>query len=261
MAKSTASDLQDLARRIAQHEASLASLRGKLTARLEDLQRRRERLRAELRTVEEKIKAATPRSAPTEIPAPSKASGERQPVTPPASQASQSRTSLAKLLVRLVGEAKGKPLMPAELKQQVLRHGYKTSSANVRKLIENRVHTLTKQGRLRRDTATGGYVLTKMANGKATSSPTQREKTRPQGKTPRTSQSGRGGQPSLRRVVLDVLTTAGRTLQVQELAARVKKTGYRSKSKEFKNVLWTGLGQMPEVERDPAGGYRLKKKV
>jgi hypothetical protein len=261
MAKSTAADLQDLARRIAQHEARLANLRGKLNARLDDLQRRRERLRAELRTVEEKIEAATPASAPTEPSAPTNAFEQRQLVALPSARVNQSGPSLAELLVRLVGEAKGKPLMLAELKQQVLRRGFTTSSANVRKAIENRVYALTKQRRLRRDTATGGYVLTKMGNGKATSSPTQREKTRPQTKTPRSSLRTRAGQPSLRSVVVDVLAAAGRALHVQELAARVKKAGYRSKSKVFKNVLWAGLGQMPEVERDPAGGYRLKKKV
>jgi hypothetical protein len=260
MAKSTASDLQDLARRIAQHEARLVNLRGKLNARLDDLHRRRERLRAELRTVEAKIEAATPGSAATESSVPAEASGKRRPVAPPASRATRSGPSLAELLIRLISEAKGRPVALIDLKRQVIRHGFKTTSANLPKAIENRVYALRKQGRLRRDSLAGGYVLSEMKNGKVTSSSSPRTpKTQPKGKSSSSSTGARAGQRSLRTVLLDVLAAAGRTLTVQELAARVRKAGYRSKSMHFKNVLWAGLGQMPEVERDPAGGYRIKQ--
>jgi len=51
--------LPDLARRIAQQEAALSVLRRKLDARLTDLNRRREKLRTELRTVEAEIEAVS----------------------------------------------------------------------------------------------------------------------------------------------------------------------------------------------------------
>jgi hypothetical protein len=66
--------------------------------------------------------------------------------------------------------------------------------------------------------------------------------------------------PSLRSILLDLFKKNGRTLSVSELVDQVRKAGYRSQSKDIKNLLWVSLGRMPELERDPKGGYRLKKR-
>jgi hypothetical protein len=39
----------------------------------------------------------------------------------------------------------------------------------------------------------------------------------------------------------------------------VTQSGYESKSKDLKNVIWVSIGKMTAVERVPGKGYRLKK--
>lgn len=71
--------------------------------------------------------------------------------------------------------------------------------------------------------------------------------------------AGKPKATSLRATLVDVFRKNGRTLTVSELVDQVRKTGYRSTSKDFKNLLWVSLGKIPELERDPKGGYRLRK--
>ena len=49
-------------------------------------------------------------------------------------------------------------------------------------------------------------------------------------------------------------------MSAQELADAVLANGYETASKDFKSVIWVGIGKMDNVERAPEGGYRLKKK-
>jgi hypothetical protein len=44
-----------------------------------------------------------------------------------------------------------------------------------------------------------------------------------------------------------------------ELAAHALKSGYRSKSKNFADVVWVAMGNMKNVEHVPDQGYRLKR--
>jgi hypothetical protein len=69
-----------------------------------------------------------------------------------------------------------------------------------------------------------------------------------------------GEQPSLREVLTDVLTNSRKPLSTRELADQIRATGYHSTSKNFVNVVSVQLSKMPNVERVPDKGYRLKKK-
>ena len=59
-------------------------------------------------------------------------------------------------------------------------------------------------------------------------------------------------------MLTDILSKSRKPLSAQELADQARATGYESKSKDFRNVVWTTLGKM-DVERVPDKGFRLKK--
>jgi hypothetical protein len=262
MASSTIS-LQDLARRIVSQESALAALRSRLETRLAHLSRRRDALRVELSIVETEIQAVT--------------QGEGPPPVVPATAATPHRTmrpasspSLAQFLVRLVRENKGKPVPMAQLKAETLHRRFPSTSADLSKMVEKRAYQLVQRGLLRRDPATGGFVLAGRTNGNQ--QPRAAGKRKVQAGSPATGKpdaaktsapagAGMGeGQRPLRMVLLDVLRQAGRTLTAEELVAGARRAGYRSTSKNFKDVVWAAMGKLPEVERDPSGGYRLKKR-
>lgn len=62
----------------------------------------------------------------------------------------------------------------------------------------------------------------------------------------------------LTAVVTKILAGLREPLSVQELADQVLASGYRTNSKNFKEVIWGGLSKMPNVENVPGKGYRLK---
>jgi hypothetical protein len=234
----TARKVKDLVSRIAQQEAALAQLRRQLDTRLADLNRRRETLQAQLRAVESEIDAVAARGASSPAPA-----------AAPAQRPATSFPSLAEFLVQLVREANGKPVPLAVLKEQTVRRGFPSKSANLISMVEKRASELVKRGRLRR-AAGKGYLLPQGGNAQRTAPAAEKPKGPAAG--------GKAGQPTLRSVLLGLLQKAGRSMSVTELAEQAQKAGYQSKSKDFRNVIWVALGNMPEAERDPRGGYRLK---
>jgi hypothetical protein len=249
--------LQELARRIVRQEAALTKLRRRLDTRLADLNRQRESLRAKLRVVEAEIAAASPAGqageVTTAVPAP-----PPQVETPVTKRRKGSGPTLAEFLIGLVREGNGKPVPVATLKAETIRRRFPTTSANVPALVETRAWDLARRGLLRRDPTRGGFLLPDVKGDKATSA-TQGRKGTASKKGGNTAPQARNGQPSLRSVLLDILKKAGRTLSAQELADRAQQAGYRSQSKDFKSVIWVAVRNMPEVEHDPLGGYRLKK--
>jgi hypothetical protein len=48
-------------------------------------------------------------------------------------------------------------------------------------------------------------------------------------------------------------------LTASELTKRVLASGYRSKSKDFKEVIWVTLGKLKNAENVPGVGWRLKR--
>jgi hypothetical protein len=259
MANTTATTkLPELARQIARHESKLARLRHKLDSRLANLNRRREDLRSELRSVETEIEAVAQSGPQNEQTA-------AAPTPEPVRKRGRKRSgaSLADFLVALVREGKGKPVPMATLKEQTVSRRFPTTSTNLPGMVEKRASELVQGGRLRRDSSTGGYLVSETRNGQGVASPKTsatpgRKKSSAQSKSSPTTGARRGRTP-LRSVLLDLMKKSGRTMSAQELATQARQTGYRSKSRDFKNVVWVVLGDMPEVEHDPTGGYRLKK--
>ena len=266
----TTSELSDLARRIARQEAELAALRHQLEALLADLNRRRENLHAELRTVEAEIAVASQEGSPTAKVASGETTAPKSAALP-AQETTGLTLTLAEFLMQLVGEAKGQPVSLAQLKKETVRRRYPSKSSNLPEMVGTRVGELLKRGQLHRDPDTGGLLLAASQNGqKAAPQPTPRPKG-PAGRKPRPGAANtltpanagvvvQVSQPPLRAVLLAALKKAGRTMSAAELVERAQQVGYQSTSKRLKDVVWATMGKMPEVEHDPRGGYRLKKK-
>jgi hypothetical protein len=266
----TTQQLSDLTRRIARQEAKLTTLRHQLEKRLADLNRRRQELRVELRTVEAEIEAVAD-SSTSRANAPAMPTAAAPIEAPQAGQPTKT-TSLPAFLIELVREANGRPLTVTELQQETVQRGYPTTSKHLREMVGARVADLLKQGRLRREPQFGGLVLAASRTGRQPSAqPTRRQlapagaKSKPgatKAATPsRKAAAGAGSQRSLREVVLSVLKKAGRTLSVEDLAGRVQQAGYQSASKNLKEMIGKRMGRIAEVEHDDSkGGYRLRKR-
>src|ERR1700692_183625 len=94
---SRTANVQDLARRIAEQEVALTALRRQLDTRLTDLNRRREELRAELRTVKTEIDAVSQRGQQNGKPATSQVTTQESQATASAKQAAGPAPTLSEL--------------------------------------------------------------------------------------------------------------------------------------------------------------------
>ena len=70
---------------------------------------------------------------------------------------------------------------------------------------------------------------------------------------------GSMNSPPLTAVIAKILGESTQPIPARELGNRVLATGYQTKSKDFTNLIWTGVGKMANVENVPGQGYRLKK--
>ena len=64
---------------------------------------------------------------------------------------------------------------------------------------------------------------------------------------------------SLPVVVTKILAESPEPIPAGQLAEKVLASGYQTKSKNFTDVIWVGVGKMDNVENVPGKGYRLKK--
>jgi uncharacterized protein YhaN len=267
---------QDLAKRIQQQEAELAKLRQELESRrgqLSQLTRRKEELKAELAKVEKDISAVGQVSVlePTVSAArtPPSTSSKRRPTGSSASKPATKPSdgvSLPTYLVELARQAKG-PITTKELAAKVVQNKFPTTSKNVDALVKSRVHELVKKGLLRRASDSSGLVLaqgspssksvgTKVQAAMPKNGKKNANATKP---TPTTTPAEPANWRSLHEVLTHVLAKSSRPLSAQELAERVTQSGYESKSKDLKNVIWVSVGKLANVERVPGKGYQLKK--
>jgi hypothetical protein len=258
----TAVPLQDLGRRIAQQEAELDKLRREYQARQEHvaaLRRRKQELQAQLKEIDAEIRAAgLGQTPPTPSPAPT---NRATPAASPPGAPPAGRVSLPQVLVGIVREAGG-PITVKELAQELVRRKYPTTSRNIVRMVNNRVSDLVQKGFLRRAGDRPGVVLgqpratvkrpTAKAPGGSHRDGQQRAMAASLGKPG-------GEQPSLRAVLTQVLDQSPRPLPARELAAQVKASGYRTKSKDFVSVIWVAVSRMDNVENVPGQGYRLKR--
>jgi hypothetical protein len=266
--------LEDLQHQIAQRELELENLRQELQARqtrLGELARRKEELEGELRQVEEEIAAlGTAARAPGVRPGPA-APAEQAAASAPAS--SQGQPSLRALVLAILGET-GDPMTTRQLCEEAQRRGYRPSTKDPVASVKARLQEMKSEGLIRRAADQPGYVLAPSANGAGkkgkpsrpgpNGSPKSARKlatTKHAGKKKAVKETPgpRGKQPPLREVLTQVLSKSRKPLSGSELAEQVLATGYHTDSKDFLNVIWVGLGKMPNVERLPGKGYRIKK--
>lgn len=278
--------LTELQEQIAQREQQLQALREQLQARqshLAELTRRKEQLQSELRQVEEEIAAvARTKSRPT---------GQAAPAAPtmPSSAAAAARVEdqpqLGDLIVTMLRESPG-PLTGRQLLEEAQRRGYQSRSQEPLKAMENRLQVLKSKGVIRRAAGQYGFLLASSSNGakkkKSTTSqpaPDKSQKTpakpahpepaakKSSGRESSSAEAGKsakprqhGEQPSLREVLMAVLTNSRKPLPARELADQIRATGYHSTGKSFVNIVSAQLSKMHNVEHVTDKGYRLKKK-
>jgi hypothetical protein len=281
MAVTAAAPLDTLAQQIARQQAELEALRREYEARqarLADLTRRKQDLQAQLQRVEAEIQATTQGRTSGRALAPAKAAKAKAapppvPRTPVGGQAAAAAVksvrpqTLPAFLLDLVGRSTG-PVTVRQLTQEVVRQKFPTSSGNVPKLVAIKVRELVKRGLLRRAGDRPGVVLAKAApgGGVTTAKPTAGAK-KPAQKGPGVSRAatrahanGQKQRRPLRVVLTDVLAKSRRPMAARELAAQVLANGYRTKSKNFIDVVWVMLGNMDNVRNVPGQGYTLMQR-
>jgi hypothetical protein len=254
--------LQDLAHRINQQEADLARLRKAFEARqthLAKLARRKDELQKQLQRVEAEIQAAGrgPARMPSVTPAKAPA---------PKAETKASAISLPQFLVSVIRQAK-RPVTIKELAREVGRRKFPTTTRNVSGLIKSRVSELLRKGILNRAEDKPGVVLAqatttaKSMAPKATSTSSsngQKKMTASKAAMPaRTTPSNQA--PPLGALLMNILAKSSQPLKARELADRAKASGYKTKSRDFTNVVWVAVSKLNNVENIPGEGYRLKK--
>jgi hypothetical protein len=260
--------LQDLAQRIRHQEMELARLHDELEARktqLTTLARRKEQLQAQLNQVEAEIasvdQAALPMASSTSSPKSTSLS------TPRAShgdgktsgKATSERISLPKLLISLVQRAK-KPVSIKDLVAGVVSNKYPTKATDLQGMVENRVSDLVKAKTLKRVANQPGVVVIGKVTASATGTSTTASVAKPVAtRTPSSENSNSSEKKvSLKEALIQVLAKSSRPLTTQQLADQVLASGYQTKSKDFKNVIWVGIGNLDNVENIRGKGYRLR---
>jgi hypothetical protein len=258
---STAVPLDDLAQRITRQQAQLQRLRQEYDARqaqVTELTRRKEALQAELSQVEGQMLAIAQGKTARATPAPVRASPPKPGTLAPSK-------TLPGLLGEIVGQAPG-PLTIKQLADEVSSRDFRTESKNLPNLVKSRVRDLLQQGRLRRASGKRGFVLPRGAKGSQAAPGKAAQTTQTsKGKKAATDSSlpgakKRTGQPPLRDVLTSVLQKSKRPLSGGELAQLARQAGYRSRSDDFRQVVWVMLAKMEDVEHLPGQGYRLKKR-
>jgi hypothetical protein len=265
---SRAIPLQDLAHRISQQQGELEKLRREYEARqthLRDLNSRKEKLQAQLQQVEAEIRGVGQGSAlpPTPVKTSPKAA---KPAAAAPVKSPTGTVSLPKLLLRIVAKAGG-PITVKEVAREVVRHKYPSTSKNLPKMVEKRVSEMVKKGLLRRAPNQLGVLPAQTA--KTTPPPAAKVISTPAAAVPKPAPVAKPAitpptpatenELPLPVVVTQVLAKTSEPISARDLAEKVLATGYKSKSKDFINVIWAGVGKMDNVENVPGKGYRLKK--
>jgi hypothetical protein len=268
--------LTDLARRISNQEAKLQRLRREFEERqrkLASLSQRKESLQAQLRQIEAKSALlvtgkTTRRSKPAKRAKGQQArkiKGNLAKISASARKVGSAvGLSLPHLIVRIVQEAHS-PLSADQIAKEALRRGFTSTSTNFSKMVAIRVHELRKKGVLRSADDQSGFVLGKSSRTRAESvrrsAPSKRDSRTgtPAGwNHSKPSRGNRNGRSSLRSVLANLLERSKGPLLVRDLAKQALASGYRSKSKDFENVVQVTVGRMDELVNVRGKGYRLK---
>jgi hypothetical protein len=269
--------LSDLARRISNQEAELQRLRREFEERqrkLAALSQRKETLQAQLQQIEAesallvtgkttvRLSKTTKRAKKQQV---GKTKSHLAKVPVSVGKPERTELSLAHLIVKIVQEAHS-PLSVNEIAKDSLRRGFTSSSSNFPKMVAIRIHELRQKGVLRSANGQSGFVLGKSPRTQAASARRPvLSKANSRNGTPvgwnysKPSGANRKDQrTSLRSVLTKLLERSKGPLLVRDLAKQALASGYRSKSKDFENVVQVTVGRMDELVNVRGKGYRLK---
>jgi hypothetical protein len=270
--------LNNLARRINDHEAALQRLRREFKERqrkLAALTERKGALQAQLRQIETETAALVTGKTIISRPKTTKrAKGEQatkvqgtiaKVAVPSGKSGAAAGLTLPHLIVRVVQEAHG-PLSVTQIAKECLRRGFTSTSSNFQKMVAIRVHELRRKGVIRAADGQSGFVLGKSSRNKAVGAQRPAQKKNSKNGThvgwnhSKPSEGNRTGeQASLRSVLISLLERNKGPLLIRDLAKQALAAGYRSKSKDFGNVVQVTVGRMNELVNVRGKGYRLRK--
>ena len=269
--------LNDLAHRISNQEAELQRLRLEFEERqrtLASLTQRKEALQAQLRQIEAES-ALLVTGKTTGRPSKTTKKAKKQKVGKTRSHLGKVHVSggkpereglsLAQLIVKIVQEAHS-PISVNQIAKESLRRGFTSTSSNFSKMVAIRVHELRKKGVLRSADGQSGFVLSKSSRTQAASArrPVLSKASSRNGRLAGWNHSKpfrgtrKDQRTSLRSVLTRLLERSKGPLLVRDLAKQALASGYRSKSKDFENVVQVTVGRMDELVNVRGKGYRLK---
>jgi hypothetical protein len=253
--------LYDLVQRINQQEAELAKLRQAFETRqaqLTDLTRRKADLELQLKQIDVEIQRVGngAKSTPAAVPGPTMAA---KPSGTKAAAKSTGGATLSQVLIALVQKAQG-PVTVKEMTEELQRQKYPTKTTNLAGMIQTRVGDLVKKGIFRRAGQQPGVVMAKAAGlpAKTPSAPPAPTPKKPS-TVPLAKAASAGVVPPLGELLEQLLAKSSRPLKVRELAEKALESGYKTKSRDFTNVISVAMCKMANVENVPGQGYRLKK--
>jgi hypothetical protein len=243
-----AAHLGDLAKKLAHKQNELDRIRRAFDTRLATLQRRKDNLQSDLQRVESEIEAAAAQQ--------SSSLAVAVPAAPPTAAAEP--TTLPLFLISVVKEL-ARPVTVAELTRELVKRKFPTKSTDLSKLIANRVHDMLRKGYLARPA--GGEKGVVLGKGTPVRGRPGR-KPRAAGQPAANGAKGKRGPKkqrfSLRSLLTDLLGASDHPMKAKELAQKALQAGYKTKSKNFIDNVWTALGSMDNIVNIQGEGYRLK---
>jgi hypothetical protein len=266
-----AASLDILQKQIAHQESELQRLRQKLEDRqsqLAALTDRKHGLEAQLRQVEGEIARVTAGRFKPRV-----TSAKRTSRMSASAKRASDRPSLPRMIVELVKEA-AQPVTVHQLVATLRRRGYHSASDRFRKMVGVRVYELRRKGILRHAPDRSGYLVGKLPNGRVAtatnseaatkttlSKQTAKIATQSAGKpvSNKAKTAPEKAQPKLQEVLTSLLRKSKRPLTGAELAEQAQAAGYRSNSRDFRQVVWVMLSRMDNIENVAGKGYRLKR--
>ncbi len=266
MTATTVTPMQSLAQQISQQQAELEGLRREYETRqthLAELNRQKQELKAQLQQIEEHIRATKQGgplpealTAETEESATKPRRRRRRGRRRSGGSAAPRPNTLGAVILEIMQQAGG-PITVKNLSEEVVRRKYSTSSQNLPAVVKNQIHHLQKRGLVRRVSRKQGYTVKGRAPS-ASAGPGSAATKAPSGNG--ALRSKRGGQKLPLRVVLTkVLAQAKKPMTAREMADAALATGYKTKSKNFMDVMWVVLGGMKNIKKVPGEGYALKR--
>jgi hypothetical protein len=168
--------------------------------------------------------------------------------------------------VELVGAA-GRPMTAKQRAEELARRRFPTISWNLTNVVQVRLKDLVRKGVFRRAAGQPGVIPGKAPVGPKAPPPPTEGRGRAAAATKRPTAKGAAqasapgaGWTPLRVLLTDLLGKSRRPLPARELAAQALAAGYRTKSRDFTDVVRTALGQMGNVENVKGQGWRLTRR-